>query len=350
MAIPRHFRPVCGVVAGLAVLLACVQVLPVRHAHAQDTARLCSRRHVAQVPLRNDGGYLSIVAQVAGRDLSLLVDTGSDGGLLTPEMVHRLRLALDPDQQTVVHGTGGTAHATPNAIVPDLRIGGIDFGVMSAPVGILPGQPMITPPVGGLLGGDILSRFDLDMDVPNGQLGLWEVHAASLACAQPPAWAGWYDTLPLQRQENRFMLNVRINGQPVMALLDSGARSRIVSPHVAARLGVPAQQLETDPGGITSGIDGHEDVYHWHRFSSLQIGHELERNTVMTVAPLREGLEMLLGSDWFATHRVWISYATGQAFVRPALHTPVPARLASDPVMMPVAPRHAPHPASGTRP
>ncbi|MCW4579705.1 retroviral-like aspartic protease family protein [Gluconacetobacter entanii] len=322
---PGRYLSSWRVVACMFVLPCCLQAWP---AHAQapdDGARLCSRRHVAQVPLRNDGGYLSIVAQVAGRDLSLLVDTGSDGGLLTPEMVHRLRLGLDPDQQTVVHGTGGTAHATPNAIVPDLRIGGIDFGVMSAPVGVLPGQPMITPPIGGLIGGDILSRFDLDMDVPNGQLGLWEVHADSIACAQPPAWTGWYDTLPLQRQENRFMLSVRINGQQVMALLDSGARSRIVSPRLAARLGVPAQRLETDPGGVTSGIDGHEDVYHWHRFDSLQIGHELERNPVMTVAPLREGLEMLLGSDWFAAHRVWISYATGQAFVRPAASTAAPA-------------------------
>lgn len=306
-------------IALCAAVLSGAQAVSARPAWAQDEGRVCSRRHVAQIPLRNDGGYLSIVAEVAGRELSLLVDTGSDGGLLTPEMVHRLRLGLDPAQQTVVHGTGGTVHATPNAIVPDLRIGGVDFGAMSAPVGVLPGQPMITPPVGGLIGGDVLSHFDLDMDVPNGQMGLWEVHAGSVACAQPPAWAGWYDTLPLQRQENRFMLDVRLNGQPVKALLDSGARSRIVSPEVAARLGVRAEQLETDPGGITSGIDGHEDVYHWHRFSSLQIGHELERNTVMTVAPLREGLEMLLGSDWFALHRVWISYATGQAFVRPAV-------------------------------
>lgn len=327
MLVPSPGRPLrpWRIIACMSVLLSCVSALPARPAHAQGEARLCSRRHVAQLPLRNDGGYLSIVAQVAGREISLLVDTGSDGGLLTPEMVHHLRLGLDPEQQTVVHGTGGTAHATPNAIVPDLRIGGIDFGVMSAPVGVLPGQPMITPPIGGLVGGDVLSRFDLDMDVPNGQLGLWEVHAQSIACAQPPAWAGWYDTLPLQRQENRFMLGVRINGQPVMALLDSGARSRIVSPRLAARLGVPAQKLETDPGGVTSGIDGHEDVYHWHRFDSLQIGHELERNPVMTVAPLREGLEMLLGSDWFAAHRVWISYATGQAFVRPAAGTAAPA-------------------------
>ncbi|GBQ53139.1 hypothetical protein AA15973_2933 [Komagataeibacter sucrofermentans DSM 15973] len=283
-----------------------------------DAARLCNHERVAEVPLRDDGGYLSIVISIAGHSLSALVDTGSDGGLLTPEMVGYLRLRLDPDHETVVHGTGGVAQATPNAIVPDLRVGGVDFGARSVPVGELPGQPMIQPPVAGLLGGDILSRFDLDMDVPGGTLSLWNIQHGSLACAPPPAWDGPYESLPLRRQDNRFLLDVKLDGRPVTALLDSGARSRIVSPEVAHRAGVTQSQLERDPGGVTASVDGHKDIYHWHRFGSLQVGHELERNVTLTVAPLREHLEMLLGSDWFASHRVWISYATSQAFVRPA--------------------------------
>ncbi|WP_221228825.1 retroviral-like aspartic protease family protein [Komagataeibacter kakiaceti] len=284
----------------------------------EEAARLCNHERVAQVPLRDDGGYLSIVISIAGYELSALVDTGSDGGLLTPDMVGYLRLRLDPDHETIVHGTGGVAQATPNAIVPDLRVGGVDFGARSVPVGELPGKPMIRPPVAGLLGGDILSRFDLDMDVPGGTLTLWNIRQGALACAPPPVWDGPYETLPLTRQDNRFLLQVGLDGRPVTALLDSGARSRIVSPEVAHRAGVSQSRLERDPGGVTASVDGHQDIYHWHRFDSLQVGHELERNVTLTVAPLREHLEMLLGSDWFASHRVWISYATNQAFVRPA--------------------------------
>ncbi|MFT9164748.1 MAG: aspartyl protease family protein [Komagataeibacter saccharivorans] len=285
---------------------------------AQDTVRLCNHERVAQVPLRDDGGYLSIVVSIAGHELSALVDTGSDGGLLTPDMVGYLRLRLDPDHETIVHGTGGVAQATPNAMVPDLRVGNVDFGPRSVPVGELPGKPMIQPPVAGLLGGDILSRFDLDVNVPGGTLTLWNIQHASLVCAPPPAWDGPYETLPLTRQDNRFLLTVGLDGRPVTALLDSGARSRIVSPEVAHRAGVSQSRLERDPGGVTASVDGHRDIYHWHRFDSLQVGHELERNVTLTVAPIRETLQMLLGSYWFATHRVWISYAVNQAFVRPA--------------------------------
>ncbi|WP_019091008.1 retroviral-like aspartic protease family protein [Komagataeibacter europaeus] len=303
---------------GLAAAMGVASLSATSAVAAQDTVpRLCNHERVAQVPLRDDGGYLSIVVSIAGHDLSALVDTGSDGGLLTPDMVGYLRLRLDPDHETVIHGTGGMAQATPNALVPDLRVGGVDFGARSVPVGELPGQPMIHPPVAGLLGGDILSRFDLDMNVSAGMLTLWNIQHRSMACAPPPAWDGPYETVPLHRQDNRFLLEVKLDGRPVTALLDSGARSRIVSPEVARRAGVSQSQLDRDPGGVTASVDGHKDIYHWHRFDSLQVGHELERNVTLTVAPLREHLEMLLGSDWFATHQVWISYATNQIFIRP---------------------------------
>lgn len=139
----RHALLAMGLVCGLAVAPGAMA--------SPDAARLCSHERVAEVPLRDDGGYLSIVISIAGHSLSALVDTGSDGGLLTPEMVGYLRLRLDPEHETVVHGTGGVAQATPNAIVPDLRVGGVDFGARSVPVGELPGQPMIQPPWRGCL-------------------------------------------------------------------------------------------------------------------------------------------------------------------------------------------------------
>ncbi|MDT8870917.1 retroviral-like aspartic protease family protein [Komagataeibacter rhaeticus] len=136
--------------------------------------------------------------------------------------------------------------------MPDLRVGGVDFGARSVPVGELPGQPMIHPPVAGLL-GDILSRFDLDMDVAGGTLALWDIRHASVACARLPAWDGPYETLPLRRQDNRFLLEVQLAGRPVTALLDSGARSRIVSPEIAHRAGITSRNLRVTPAGSRRG-------------------------------------------------------------------------------------------------
>ena len=115
----------------------------------------------------------------------------------------------------------------------------------------------------------------------------------------------------------RLSLTARLNGRPVSALLDTGARSHVVSDTAALRAGVTQAQLAADPGGITSGVDLREQVYHWHRFASLTVGRDTTRSPVLTVAPLSEPFDMLLGSDWFAGREVWVSYATRQVFFRP---------------------------------
>ncbi|WP_408869862.1 aspartyl protease family protein [Gluconacetobacter tumulisoli] len=287
-------------------------------ARAQDGA--CEVIRVARVPLRDDGGYLSFPVSIAGQAVSMLVDTGSEGGLVNDGAVRALRLAIDPDRRTVMHGTGGLAGVVPNVVVPDMRIGDVRLGDMSIPVGDLPGQPMIRPAIAGLLGGDVLARFDVELDVAGGWLSLWRVGAGSLACGGPPAWRGEYDTIPLGREGHRVTIDAELDGTAMTALVDSGARSRIVSTAMAERVGVGPDRLAVDPGGENSGVDGRAIAYRWHRFTSLRIGRELDRGPVLTVAPLHDRADMLLGADWFAAHAVWISYTTGRMFVRRSPH------------------------------
>ncbi|MBB2168260.1 hypothetical protein HLH36_07815 [Gluconacetobacter aggeris] len=295
---------------------------------AQDRAPVaCAVTRVARVPLRDDGGYLSVPVSIAGRTgqgaYSLVVDTGAEGGLLSGRVAGALGLAVDSGRRTVLYGTGGAGSMVPNVLIDNLRLGpeggqGLDLGPLSAPVGELPGQPMITPPVAGLLGGDVLSRFELEFDVAGGWLSFWRMQGDDGACRAAPAWRGAYDTVALRREGHRVAVTVELDGQALTALVDSGARSRILSMEAAERAGVSEGRLALDPGGETSGVDGRPVPYHWHRFASLRVGREMEPAPVLTVAPLREQVDMLLGADWFARHDVWISYATGRMFTRPA--------------------------------
>ncbi|WP_246375918.1 pepsin/retropepsin-like aspartic protease family protein [Gluconacetobacter takamatsuzukensis] len=295
---------------------------------AQDAAPVpCAVTRVARVPLRDDGGYLSVPVSIAGRTArgaySLVVDTGAEGGLVSARVAQALGLAVDSGRSTVLYGTGGAGGMVPNVLIAALRLNtedgqGLDLGPLSTPVGELPGQPMITPPVAGLLGGDVLSRFDLEFDVAGGWLSLWRVQGEYDACRAAPAWRGAYGTVKLLREGHRVAVEVELDGRPLTALVDSGARSRILSIEAAKRAGVSEDRLAADPGGETSGVDGRPVLYHWHRFGSLRVGAEVEQAPVLTVSRLRDRVDMLLGADWFARHDVWISYATGRMFTRPA--------------------------------
>ncbi|ACI50392.1 conserved hypothetical protein [Gluconacetobacter diazotrophicus PA1 5] len=312
-----------GTLAILALLAMPAHAEP---APGQDDAPPCALTRIARVPLRDDGGYLSVPVSITGSQgraaFSLLVDTGAEGGLISSGVVSALHLAIDPDRRTVLQGTGGIAGVVPNAMVPDLRLGapgqeGLDLGPLSIPVGDLPGQPVIQPPVAGLLGADVLAGFDVEFDVAGGWLTFWRPQSDT-ACQPVPVWHGVYQTVPLQRAGHRVSVAAELDTRDLTALVDSGARSRILSTDAAQRMGLSADRLAADPGGETSGVDGRPVPYHWHRFTSLRIGREDERAPVLTVAPLRDQVDMLLGADWFAGHDVWISYATSRMFVRPA--------------------------------
>lgn len=282
----------------------------------------CAIRLLASLPLRDTAGFLSIVATVDGTPASFLVDTGADAGLLAPGTVGRLGLPLAPGATATLRGTGGHAGEVPIALVRALGLGGgLVLRGVPMPIGTLPALPRIAPPVAGLLGGDLLRHFSVEFDVGGAALRLWDGPApGSGPCGgvpPPDTWRGPVSTIPLVFRGNRVVLQARLDGRPIVALLDSGARSRIVSRRAALAAGVAERTLDTEPGGIASGVDGHDRVYHWHRFAALEIGNERSAAPVLTVAPLDEDVDLLLGADWFARHRVWISYATATLFVEP---------------------------------
>ncbi len=310
-----------GLLIALATLCTAALTAPLSPA----VAATCAPRKQTELPLRNDLGFLSAPVAVSGKTVSLIIDTGSEGSLISPWFAQSVNLPPDPHARTHVSGTGGSAGVVPNVIAPSLRLGDTEFGPVSLPLGVLPGRPNIHPPVEGLLGGDILGRDILEIDAPGGRMAFWstppgcpevpppqetEGEGEKPLHAQPLRW----QELKAEFRDERALLHVSLDGHDITALLDSGARSRIVSRTAAEAAGVTEDTLAIDPGGTTSGVDGRISVYRWHRFHNLTVGTETEHNPVLTVSPISENVDMLLGSDWFSTHRVWISYRQGKVF------------------------------------
>ncbi|NHO57103.1 hypothetical protein GOB86_08525 [Acetobacter lambici] len=279
------------------------------------SAQSCHRL-MARVALRDDLGFLNIPVSLNGHVARMIVDTGSEGSLLSPEAAALFDTQLDRSMHTMVHGTGGVGRIVPNAVVRSFKMGGLEFGPVSIPVDALPAVPRTDPAVEGLVGGDLLSRYDVEFDVAQGTLSFWS--AGTAECSGPQEWRYIYRAVPLQNAGERVIARVDLDGHALQALVDSGARSCIVSTSAAERMGVTQPILAADPGGLTTGVDGHEQTYHWHKFGMMQIGQEQEKSPVLTVAPVQDTVDMLLGADWFAAHRVWISYRTHMLYVMPA--------------------------------
>ncbi|MDI2090184.1 aspartyl protease family protein [Commensalibacter oyaizuii] len=298
----------------LYVIIFCSAVLlnAVTKAYAQNNS--CSYQKVGQVSLQDVNGFLLATVQINGRPFNMVVDTGSEGSLISPQGARSLNLPLDPNRQTVVQGPRGGQDLVQNVWINHIKLGKLTIGPLSVPLGNLPAYPRLDIPVIGLIGGDILSHFDLEFDVPEKLLTFWDVQARSMLCKLPPFWGNAMQQVGLQMVGHRPFIQVHVDRYPLVALLDSGARSRIIAFHKVLQMGISYQTLTKDPGGIASGVDMRSTRYYWHHFKTFQLGNEIEHNPILTVSPLQDSMDMLIGSDWFATRKVWISYARHMLF------------------------------------
>ena len=123
----------------------------------------------------------------------------------------------------------------------------------------------------------------------------------------------------------QIVLTVQINGQPLRAMLDSGASSSILATSDAARLGVTPQTSGVVARAASTGL-GAKKFDSWiGPFESFTVGDETIKNPKILFADLwkdttygetgsrlqrQVGLRpMLLGADFLLAHRVLVAHS-----------------------------------------
>ena len=274
-------------------------LLATRPAHAQT----CPRQLIAELPLRLVENYPIITATIAGQPASFILDTGAQGMLITPEAAQALQLPLRG--LTRIFGTGGSEPAR-LVLVPALRLGGAPMPDQRAPVSPLPVQLTTDPPLAGLLGASLLSHFDLELDVPRLRVTLW----APSDCTPP--FPG--ETIPLEiSREGEAFMPIRLNNEPLLALLDTGSRATLLTQTTARRLGLGS----TISANTARGVDGQRMPLE-HVQARLAIGTRRPETTPVSIADLQlpRG-DLLLGLDVLSRHRLFLAYARNEITFAP---------------------------------
>ena len=250
-------------------------------------------------------GFVEVPATVDGKPARFLLDTGAQDMLVTPAAAARLALAPDPAHMTRLLGTGGEGRA-PDVWLAGLRIGDAALPRRSVPVVALP-SPLA---VDGLLGAPLLAAYDVNLDLVDGQVGLYHVEGCGVgATLLPPP----FTVVPLTLTADGVpSIPVVVNGLRLVALLDTGSRTTALTPAAAARVRVRPLTEE----GTARGVDGEVVAVRSARVATLAVGWDVQRDVQVAVAPLKIGhAEMLLGADWLRQRRVWVSYATRRVLV-----------------------------------
>jgi predicted aspartyl protease len=269
---------------------------------------------LGDVALERRGNLLMSPAAINGARVRMVVDTGAEISAVTGEMISRLGLLADQNNGSLMSGVGGQGLPQSDALVDHLIFGPYDSGATHLAVVDLRFGAHSDPPLGGMIGADVLSRYDLDLDIPHGRLGLYRVrHCAGSFLP----WSAPYSAIPLRvTWEDTLLLPVRVNGAPFTALLDTGSTSTVLDSAAAAQVGVSATDLAREEAARGTGAAGVDFQEVAHVFRTLQVGPDTLRDVRLAVLDRTlRGFDMLLGLDYLATRHVWISYRTGQVFI-----------------------------------
>jgi predicted aspartyl protease len=275
-----------------------------------ENAGPCQMGRVADLPLEAVNRHIVTPVLINGKQASMILDTGATITTLTAEAVERLDLgspAYTSGRATGIGGSRGlSVLSTADFKLGDLKGKYLHFGVFE-------GHRALGPsPADGLLGMDLLSQLDVDLDLPERRallyraVGNCERPGAALA---PPLYS-----LPMEQGPDAFspIVNVTISGHTMRALLDSGSDSNIIFRHAAHVLGLDETALASDRTGQSQGIGLRAVEFHRHIIEPISIGDLTVRNMRVNVADARSpgDFDMLLGIEFFLRVHVWLSFSS----------------------------------------
>lgn len=240
----------------------------------------CQLQQTAEYKVLMDGSRALVDGEINAKPVWLAVDTGSSSTLLFPEAVEAM--GLKPVELEELKAYGAVSRSQRTAI-DEFRFGGraahnIDL--------LINGRAPRSQRYAGLMGEDLLGRDDLELDFANGVVRLFR--PGNCVGDQVAYWAGRYDVTPLASVQSpgKVEVYVTLNGQRILAEIDSSAPTSIVNTGAAQVAGVTPQWNGVRDIGPSRGRRPMLVQTFIAVFPTLTIGDETIKNAKLGIADL----------------------------------------------------------------
>jgi predicted aspartyl protease len=343
----------CALVAKAALpLLANSAALPLAPAHINgastwmmiDTGAVRSavQAHVAdtlqlqRVPL--DSNLRSADSLTTTAPPPVIQRAGRGGGMtmmMAPPVpqINADKIALLNQEQNEaysVYGVGGRPirEQTRGHVV---KLGALDF--VDASMLVIPDLPGAPAEIAGMIGMDLLRLYDIELDPADHFVNLFSPdHCAGSVVY----WAKEYLRSPIDvSRDGTVTIAAVLDGQPVRALIDTGASQTLLRQNVAAsRFDVTPSSPGVTEIGTTTGMDGSVLTTYAYRFRSLEIAgitfHDPELRLVPDRRPRSDrsfsvegrsadaAPEITLGMTELRQLRLYLALREGMLYATPA--------------------------------
>lgn len=282
----------------LRLLLALAAVATAAPATAEPMTVLPNGLPVAHVSVEGHGPF------------RFIIDTGASSTAVLPALHAALPVRLRTAARQNLNGAGG-AQSVNMLQLSRLGVAGrLEQGLRAFD---LPDGPVNQMGVHGVLGADVLARYELEMDVPGRR---WTLRTPT---AQAPTGAS--ATVPFTLDDaSAPRLTVVVDGKAIPAMLDTGARGTIINWAAARALGVQPSDPGLKANGAAEGATTGATALVAKQFRELRIGELANADPKLMIADLpffavlglADKPGMILGIDQLSARPFVVDYARGE--------------------------------------
>jgi hypothetical protein len=292
-------------------------------AHAPAYAG-CDAQQAASLPMTLWQDKLLLPVGINGSAQTIALDTGAGISTISTAVANSIDLPHDFDHAAQIGGVGGRESIVNIGQVDAFDLDRLHFTHMIMPIADMTMKTPRGEPVAGLLGAEILRRFDVEIDIPAGRLTFWR--PSTCPDVQPP-WTTSGDPIPFDLDEgNHILVPLKIGGVTLTGVLDTGSGGLAITASGAYRAGVTDDDLEQDIRIHGTGVNERAWTGHLHRFEALKFGGIIFRGMEAEIVPsniaMRNdaliGADALIGMPLLQQMRLYISYRTKTLFMQPS--------------------------------
>lgn len=281
---------------------------------ARADAPVCSVSKLLELTITMEGLGPMTTIGINGHNERFMVDSGAFFSTISSGKAAELGLHLESlSNRLVIRGVGGEMHPS-LAVVKTVDLAGvplrnIDFIVGGGEIGN----------GAGLLGQNVLGIGDVEYDLAHGAIRL--LRAKDCKGATPVYWSGGSAvstvTIDQRNPQNPHTIGVvTVNGVKMRAMFDTGAGRSAISLAAAARLGIKPGGPGVREAGHVSGIGSHAVAVYVIPIDSIKLGdhEEIRRTHIQATAIGLDDTDMLIGADFFLSHRVYVANGLHKLF------------------------------------
>lgn len=275
----------------------------------------CALKQIAQLPIDMQSQRPTIAVQFNGRDARLMLDSGAFFSMISAPTAaeYGLKLAAAPFWLRL-EGVGGEAKIQMTTVknfgLIGLTLHDVDFLVGGSEVG-----------AAGVLGQNLLQKFDDEYDLVHGAVRLFKSQGCGKSVlaywAKPGESYSVVNIYAIDLHDPHTIADASVNGKTIRVVFDTGAYRSILSLKAAERIGVTPNSPGVEESGYTYGFGRKMVKSYLARFESFKIGDSEEiKNMRLRIGELdMDGIDMLLGADFFISHRIFVSNQERKAFI-----------------------------------